>query len=205
MYIYAHTHHSHFGSRLAQVSGHFGARVEQCWHREARLKPYAPTIDGMPEDRIETTGMSEAKLTINVQTAGSRQCDISADERWTCHDLHKKVQEKLDVPVARQRLIYRSAVLEDFMAARGLRTLGQLHRLEGAHEVPLVLFLYIRSAEAVEALEAVKANGYSLLQAIYREDEPLHANKKRLYAAREVLIGDREVVMEAVRRAGGAI
>ena len=91
------------------------------------------------------------------------------------------VQEKLDVPVKQQRLVYHTAVLEDFMARRALQTLGQLHRSEGTCETPLVLFLYIRSTEVVEALEAVKQDGHALANAC------------------EELKGDREVVMEAVK------
>ena len=146
-----------------------------------------PTVNSMMEDGIEIIGMFEAEIMIHVQTAGGRQCDISADEWWICHDLHKVVQEKLDVPVKQQRLLYHTAVLEDFMARRGFQTLGQLHRSEGTCETPLVFFLYIRSTEVVEALEAVKQNG------------------RALGSASEELRGDREVVMEAVKQNGTAL
>jgi len=141
----------------------------------------------MMEEGIENIGTLESNIMIHVQTAGGRQCDISADEWWICHDLHKKVEEKLGVPVAQQRLLYGTAVLEDFMATRGLQTLGDLHRSEGNHEMPLAPFLYVRSAEVVEALEAVKQYGGALR----------HTS--------EEVKGDREVVMEAVKQCGPAL
>ena len=149
-------------------------------------------------------------MRIIVRTAGGSHCEVLPDNSWTCRDLHVDIQMKLGVPASQQRLLHGGKLLEEFMAASNVGSIGHLLQLSGGGT--LELSLYIRSTAAIEALGAVKRDGRALQQASEelkgdREVvmEAVKQNGHALQHASEELKRDREVVMEAVKQDGEAL
>ena len=126
-------------------------------------------------------------MRIAVRLAGGTCCELSPRDHWTCHDLNVEIQQRLGFPVSQQRLIHGCDLLEEFMSAAAIGTMGQLLEREAGPEMSLDLLLYIRSPEAAAALDAVRQDGM------------------RLQDVSAELKGDREVVKEAVRQDGKAL
>ena len=82
-------------------------------------------------------------MRIVVRTAGGAHCEVLPGSGWTCRDLHVDVEKKLGVPASQQRLLHGSELLEEFMAASAVGTMGRLPQLSGGGT--LELSLYIRS------------------------------------------------------------
>ena len=149
-------------------------------------------------------------MRIIVRTAGGSLCEVLPGGGWTCRDLHMDVETKLGIPVSQQRLLHGSELLEEFMAASAVGTMGHLLQLSG--EGTLELSLYIRSTAAIEALGSVERDGLALQHASEElkgdREVVMAALKQNGYAlqhASEELKGDREVVMAAVKQNGYAL
>ena len=105
-------------------------------------------------------------MRIEVRTAGGSCCEIAPGQHWTCHELTDEIRQKLNVHEDQQRLIYRGKTLQEFMGAAALQTIGQLMDSEVGEELSLELLLYVRSKEAVAALEA-SCTGFTIISATY--------------------------------------
>ena len=148
-------------------------------------------------------------MRIIIRTAGGSHFEVLPRSSWTCHDLRAEIQTKLGIPVSQQRLLHGHEVLDKFMAAEAMGTIGHLLQLSAGQGGTLELLLYVRSTAAAKALEAVKKDGHALRHASeeMRDDrevvmEAVKQNGYALQHASEELRRDREVVMEAVKHGG---
>eukprot|EP00972_Heterocapsa_arctica_P092263 13607238-Heterocapsa_arctica.AAC.1 len=73
-------------------------------------------------------------MRITVQTLVGSRCEINPCGHWTCCDLHTEIHKMPDVSIAQQRLIHDCRILEAFMAAAAIYTIGQLLRLDAGQE-----------------------------------------------------------------------
>ena len=149
-------------------------------------------------------------MRIVVRTAGGSHCEVLPGSSWTCRDLHVDIGTRFGIPASQQRLLHGSKLLEEFMAASAVGTMGHLLQLSGVGT--LELSVYVRSTAAIEALGAVERDGHALEHAseeLKRDRqfvmEAVKQNGHALEHASEELKRDREVATAAVKQDGWAL